>query len=248
MDKNRKLIITLIIVISVLVILLAGVIIYFTIINEKNANNNQIVNINNDDDEINNQNEDTNNIADTFKSIAVESFNAMFEIYKGTEMPASQIGNLLTAIQTNNETNTDEHIIELDNTGITLENQIDTTKKYNVELFYDTEGYVNKIKITEITAIEPTEGGGEQNSVSDMEKLIFNSKFTSYIGEINGIEIEQLMQEIFDNNSTNTEHQITYTSNNLQEISEFLETDRYIITVQYDDAGYISNINIDMKM
>lgn len=248
MDKNRKTIITLIIVVTVLVILLAGVIIYFTIIDEKNANKQQVVDINNDYNENDSQNENTNNVIDDAKEIAIKSFNALYELYKGTEMTASQIKTLLSTIQTNNATNTDGHIVELDNTGITVETQVDTTKKYNVELFYDTEGYVNRIKITEFTGTEPIENGGEQNATSDIEKLIFNSKFTPYIGEITGTKLAELVQAILDNNSTNTEHQIMYTSNNLQEISEFLETDKYIITLKYDDAGYINIINIDKVM
>lgn len=248
MDKNRKTIITLIIVVTVLVILLAGVIIYFTIAEEKNANKQPVVNINNGDDENDNQNEDTNNVLDDAKKLAITTFNAAFEIYKGTEMTASQIKSLLSAIQANNAINTDGHIVELDNTGITQNTQLDSTKKYNVELFYDTEGYVNIIKITEFTATKPIENGGEQNATSDIEKLIFNSKFTPYIGEITGTKLAELVQAILDNNSTNVEHQIMYTSNNLQEISEFLETDKYIITLKYDDAGYINIINIDKVM
>lgn len=248
MDKNRKIIITLIIVITVLVILLAGVVIYFTVIEEKKSNKQPSTNINNNNYLPTNESENTNSILDDTKEIEIQSFNATFEIYEGTEMTSGQIQNLFSTIQTNNTTRTDGHIVNIDTTGITLETQLDATKKYNVELFKDSEGYVNIIKITEFTDTEPIESGENQNTTSSIEQVIFNSKFTPYVGQITGTKLAELVQAILDNNNTNAEHQIAYTSNNLQEISQFLDTDNYIVTLKYDSAGYINIINIDKVM
>lgn len=87
-----------------------------------------------------------------------------------------------------------------------------------------------------------------ENTVSDMEKLTFNTQFTSYLGRITGTKLNNLLQTIQASNSANAEHQISLTSNNLDNLNGILPTDFYIITLVYDTQGYINCININKEI
>lgn len=256
MDRSRNIIITLIIVVTILVIALAGVIIYFTLFQKNNNNNNNIVvdygnNLNTNTNEL--ENTIGNNIVEDSENLAIEAFNSTFKMYEGTNLNSLTIKNLFSSINTNNTTRTDEHIVAIDNQGITNVSNIDDTKTYDVVLSYDNEGYVNSIKITETTTanptVTPTVGEqGNDNTQNDFEKLLFNSKFTNYQGEINGVVLGELFNVLLDSNSKNPNHQIGYTSNNLTQVTEFRQQDLYVITLQYDSNGFVNNINIDAKI
>lgn len=88
-------------------------------------------------------------------------------------------------------------------------------------------------------------------SEDDMEKMLFNSKFMSYFGDITGTQLAELIQlarEVSASSTSTQPHSISFTSNNLQVIDGILATDVYTISFGYDGNGYINTINIDKKM
>lgn len=254
MDKSKRIIAVLLIIITILVIALVGAIVYIVMEKDNNSNNQAMVNTSGYDEddmynEINNE-IDEDDMVDKVENMARQTFNAKFTVYEGSEMTALQIKSLLSAIEANNavessKTNIEEqHLVTLDGTGITKKEQIDNTKKYNVELSYDDDEYVNSIKITEYTGT--TGNNGQQPG--DMEKVIFNTQFTSYLGDITGSELKVLIQKVTASNIANPEHQVTGSSNNMPNLNEIVETDIYTITLSYDTNGYVNNINIDKKI
>ena len=88
----------------------------------------------------------------------------------------------------------------------------------------------------------------EENTTGDMDKLVFNTAFISYLGNITGEKLYTLLSTIEQSNIKYPEHQITLSSNNLQSLNEIVATDIYTITLSYDDNGYVSNIIIDKKL
>lgn len=130
------------------------------------------------------------------------------------------------------------------------ENEIENNTEEN-EVENNTEDeLVNNIEDDDIsTPISPIEGSDDENTtVSDMEKIIFNSQFTSYLGKISVMQLQNLMTAVQTSNSTNTQHQITLTSNNMQDLNGLKDTDYFIITLTYDTEGYINRINIDKQI
>ena len=55
----------------------------------------------------------------------------------------------------------------------------------------------------------------------------------------------QLAQESM---NTDPEHVISVNSNTLHGMDDILETEAYIITLQYDNNGYVNIINIEKKI
>jgi len=256
MDRNRNLIIILIVIILILIIALAGAMVYIFMNQDSNNNNNEIIVDNTANGGNTNEIDD---IEEQANNMAIETFNSMFTIYEDLDLTAAQIKSLISKIESSNETNTD-HIVTLSDEGITDIEQVDSTKKYNVELSYDADGYVNEISIIEITGDvqeepeEPTQNPEEPeaptqgSTTTDMDKLIFNTAFMSYVGNINGDRLNSLLQVIQDSNTKYPEHQITISSNNLSDLNGIASTNIYTITLSYDDDGYISNINIDQQI
>ena len=243
MDRSRNLIIILIVIIVILIIALVGAMVYI-VMNKDNNNNNEIV-VNNTGaaNEIDDIEEQVNNMA-------IETFNSMFTMYEDLELTGAQVKSLISKIESSNETNI-EHIVTLSDEGITDIEQVDTTKKYTVELSYDDDGYVNEISITETSdegEENPEEPETPTQGTDDMDKLIFNTAFMSYVGNINGDRLNSLLQAIQDSNTKYPEHQITISSNNLSDLNGIASTNIYTITLSYDEDGYISNINIDQQI
>lgn len=132
----------------------------------------------------------------------------------------------------------------------TEENEVENNTEEN-EVENNTEDeLVNNIEDDDIsTPISPIEGSDDENTtVSDMEKIIFNSQFTSYLGKISVMQLQNLMTAVQTSNSTNTQHQIALTSNNMQDLNGLKDTDYFIITLTYDTEGYINRINIDKQI
>ena len=88
------------------------------------------------------------------KVLQIKTYNATFEKYGGT-IKGSEVKNLLSDIQTNNNRNTSKiTITHGSNTGDTtsvinnIRNLIRPNKNYTIDFGYDADGYVNTIKIT----------------------------------------------------------------------------------------------------
>lgn len=246
MRNSRKVIIGLIIAVAILIIALIAAIIYIFTIQQSNKNDLLIVDTNKNS---NQENSEQNTVDDEYNDFAVQTFNAIFESYKGRNT-SSQIKSLLSAIDSNNTERTDDYIIELDESGIKNSRGLEENENYNVELFYDDNGYIYKIKITKITDETSNEQQitNVQEPESDIDKLAFNTQFTAYLGDITGKQVNELIEVVQNSLNTRPEHTITVSSNNLGGIDEIIETDIYTITLSYNTEGYASNINIDKKV
>ena len=86
------------------------------------------------------------------------------------------------------------------------------------------------------------------NTGTDMEKLAFNNKFMSYLGELTGTKLNELLDVVVESNKQNPNHKVSASSSTLQGLSEITETDMYVITFEYDDNGYVSVVNIEKKV
>lgn len=256
MNRSRNTIIILVIIIILLTIALAGALAYI-FINQNNDNtekgtNNNTSNIQNTIDE------DEDIESEENEEVAVQAFNELFINYEGTEIPSATVKALISQIEISNTSS--EHLIEINSAGIKTIAQVEDTKKYNVEFSYDDEGYINGVKIVDSSLAtedendnpeneEPiTPGIGNENTTTDMDKLIFNSAFTSYLGNITGERLNMMLQTIVDYSTKYPERVITLSSNNLPDLNGIVTTDIYTITLTYGDDGYVSNINIDKKL
>ena len=244
MDNSRKIIITLIILVVVLVIALTGAIIYIIL---QGNNNTNVPTTNNNINNIDDTNTYTNDIqdddmTDAAEELARETFNSQFTSYEGNNLNSAQIRSLFSVIEASNLSNT-EHQVTIDNTGITSEEELTDTGSYTVELIYGDDDYVDEIKITETNTTTP-------ENEDDMEKLLFNTKFTSYAGEITGEQFSNLLQVIQQSNNDTPDHQVVLTSNNLQQqdLNSINPTDTYVVTLTYDTEGYVQGINVDRKV
>lgn len=179
--------------------------------------------------------------------MAISSFNAMFESYGEIELSGAQVKALLSLIETNNSNPEAQRHVILNENGVTTAEQLDNQKRYIAQFSYDEVGYINEAIITEVTATPPVENNGGQNTSGDMEKLIFNTNFTPYLGDITGTQLNNLLLEIQVSNNNYLNHPVTLSSNNLSDLNGIVATDTYTITCSYDENGYISNINIDKK-
>lgn len=248
MDKSRNLIIILIIIILILIVALVGSMIYIFNNQEKgtNKNENKLENESQNVEYINSIDETENEIADSLKEMEKNSFNVIFEAYEGQNCSKSQVKALISAVETNNSAEDMKHKITLNNSEIVSSEQENNDSRYNIEISYDEDGFVNEITITEASENEVS-GENAGNTAGDMEKLIFNTNLNSYVGDITGKRLNTLLQTIEESNTRYPEHQVTISSNNLQSLNQIVETEVYTITASYDDDGYINNINMDKK-
>ena len=180
-----------------------------------------------------------NNAVANANQTAISTFNEMFSSYVGNAKTGTQVLTLLSIIDNNNVTNT-EHKVNLINSGITSSTPIDADKKYNVELFYDTEGYVNNIEIKEYTG----------TSEEDIEKARFNNEYISFYGngEITGENVKKLIDKILENNASNPEHQIAVKTDTLQGIADIVDTETYLIRLSYDENNWVNTVVLDKKV
>lgn len=246
MGNSKRIVIILIVVVAILIIALTGAILYILVNkNTENLNNKTIVNT--DKPAETNTEEDTNKIKESINNMELETFNSIFKSFEEKNLSSSQVKALFSTIESNNTTRTDEHKVKLDTTGITDIEQIATDKTYIAVFSYDDDGFINEIKVTE-GDLNNLANNNQQEEVDEKAKLEFNTKFTQYLGEITGkqlIELLQVAQETVKNDPT---HEITVSSNNLQNLDGIAETDIYIITLSHDTTGYVNGINIDKKM
>ncbi len=245
MKNGNKRITISIMVIAVLIIALASTIILIIKINK--SKDNPILNTNKNAEE-NITEFDNNNVSGSNNSlddIAKTTFNSMFDPYKDTNLSSTQVKSLLSLIASNNSTRTDGLIIDLTPEWITSEEQIEDEKIYTAEFFYDSNGYINEIKITEYNGTQ--ENNNETDITNDLDKLIFNTKFTPYLGEITAQQLAELVQTIQTTLNTDQRHNINLTSNNLKNLDGITTADVFIVTLTYDTNGYVNQINVDKK-
>ena len=108
------------------------------------------------DKETNIINQSINAIDDGYNKMNVDDFNSDIESYSGTQY-GSTISTLLDNIITKIKKNTDHSITVIyGNTTTskadeitTLKKQFDKTMQYEVSLDYDSNGYINKVTITD---------------------------------------------------------------------------------------------------
>lgn len=152
--KPRKWLLYVLIVISiVIVVVLANKVI--TDRNEKKKEQDKFLDnfFENVDDIISDTN-DAINDDKNYSDVEIRSFNAIFEMYVGTEY-GSSVSRLIDKVNTNNKTN-DEHIITVVfgdiNTADTdeirsIKKSLDDWTEYEVILDYDENGFVNLVTI-----------------------------------------------------------------------------------------------------
>lgn len=80
----------------------------------------------------------------------------------------------------------------------------------------------------------------------DMEKLLFNSDIIAFLGQVKGEQIQQLLDILDKSNYNNPNHQIKISSNTISGPDEIVETEKYVVTLNYNN-GYICTVNIDKK-
>ncbi len=255
--NNRKMVVILMIIVAVLIVALVGAIIYIVLQQQKIANNSTTVNTSNKlDNNINNTNnedlDNTNNTTDELdgvdeqtKDIVIRTFNAQFTAYEGEKVSSRQIKALISIIETNNSTRTDEHTVNISSNGITKADDVLSTKVYKVEVLFDVEGYINEVEITENGDAQDTTEQPSTNQPGDISTLVFNSKFNYYIGDITGSKINDLLKIAQDSVTNYPEHPLTISSNTLTDLNEIVPTETYRVTPSYDTAGYINTLNID---
>ena len=80
------------------------------------------------------------------------------------------------------------------------------------------------------------------DKITSQDVLTFNNQFTDYIGEQTGENVELLYQKVNKSNTTetNNEHQVVWECS--YEMSEILNIEKYNISAEYDNDGYINKI------
>jgi len=91
------------------------------------------------------------------------------------------------------------------------------------------------------------------NLKDNINKEIFNQKFLTNIGKVNGSSVSELFDKVINNNKTNTDYVIsikyneltTSDYNEIENIKKDLKlNDDYDITAEYDENGYINAFSI----
>lgn len=97
-----------------------------------------------------------NNIDDGYNKMDIDDFNFDIETYKGTQY-GSTVSNLLDNVITKIKKNANHSITVMYGETVTskadeittLKKQFDKTSQYEVSLDYDSNGYINKVTITD---------------------------------------------------------------------------------------------------
>lgn len=237
MSKTHKFILIALIVLVTIAIILVGVIVYIKKSDKTEKNNNQNI-INNTNPQV-----DIDNVENKSNELAVKAFNAQFTSYEEERSKSAILKALFSTVKANNEIENNNHIVTFNPNGISQIEQLDPDKYYAVELFYDEEGYVYQILIKENNDITPS-----KDTESDMDKLIFNTKFTTYLGRINGEKLLELINVAQESNQEDEQHQVTVTSTNLDHIEDIVNENYYEITLNYDEeTGYVNTVIIEAK-
>ena len=189
--------------------------------------------------------EKTENIAD---NRIKEDIKEKLEIYSG-EHHGSFALNILDEISTNNQTNPLHKITVVFNSTTTdipeeinkLKKEFDENSQYEVSLYYDNDGYINKVVI--------------QLTKKDTSKShFFNFTYESQSGTQWGVVIHRLLDNVITNNKSNKDHILTVTyknttTSNPEEIKNlkknFDDWTNYEVSLNYDDDGYVNKIVIE---
>ena len=145
---------------------------------------------------------------------------------------------IIIIIQNSNEDNNQE--IPIISTGNTTTNKVDNTIKETInttkDLISTGENILNTTQnITEEVA----------ENTDNMGAKVFNSNFERYEGEQKGSSVKSLIQKV--DASSNTEHKIKLTSNDIEDFNNIKTSSSYVVTLKYGTDGYVSEINIDTK-
>ena len=168
---------------------------------------------------------------------------------------------ILVLTNKSNNAAKNQGVIEANKTQNVLNENTENEANENTNLSNESQNTINNNETnTNANTNEVLPIGSQDNnnqivtqdtSEDDMEKMLFNSKFMSYFGDITGTQLAELIQlagEVSSSSTSTQAHSISFTSNNLQVIDGILETDVYTISFGYDGNGYINTINIDKKM
>ena len=168
---------------------------------------------------------------------------------------------ILVLTNKSNNAAKNQGVIEANKTQNVLNENTENEANENTNLSNESQNTINNNETnTNANTNEVLPIGSQDNnnqivtpdtSEDDMEKMLFNSKFMSYFGDITGTQLAELIQlasEVSASSTSTQPHSISFTSNNLQVIDGILETDVYTISFGYDGNGYINTINIDKKM
>lgn len=117
-------------------------------------NNNANADDNNDDDD---DESGSSSMEETAKQMEIQTFNSLFSSYVGTNVSSAQCKSLLSAVLSSNSTN-EEHQINATVNGDECTSaaaigaamqELNSSKKYTIEMAKDADGYINEITIDE---------------------------------------------------------------------------------------------------
>jgi len=194
---------------------------------------------------------------------SIESYNAYFEKFKGTQGASSTV-TLLDRVIDNNKKNENLKIevvcanIISTNPDSILEMKASIVRKHYYEISFD---YNDNKRIKRITINDL----GEKVVINDEDKVVddffgevnkknFNSLFEMTSGLKNGFFVKGLVDNIINSNQKYSEKQIVLTVDNqelktVDEMKEFRnginDWTEYDVTLTYDDEGYVCDIAIE---
>ena len=173
-----------------------------------------------------------------------EDFNNDYEFYSGTKYYSS-VKMLLDKVITNNKTNNRKINVVYNekNTSDTdeiknIKNSLSEDKSYEVSVDYGDDGYANKITI-------------ERSKDKESAKW-FNSSYEIHSGTKSGMTVKHVLDNVITNNKTNEDIiNVTYNGIKTSDVNEitniksnFSDWNNYEISFDYDEYGYINNVNI----
>ena len=95
------------------------------------------------------------------------------------------------------------------------------------------------------------QGSSLLDTMSEQEKAMFNSKFTPYEGTVIGTNIKALLNNVMSNNQSETGRKVDVIINNTtvtedinSAITQIMSSNKYNVTFEYSDEGYVNLIKI----
>lgn len=87
---------------------------------------------------------------EAFASYEISAFNEKFTPYVGEEVRGSEVNAMIKTVQNNSlsSAGTEGHWVKVTLDGAEISENVDSTKTYNIEAVYDTEGYVIEMQVT----------------------------------------------------------------------------------------------------
>ena len=239
--KPRKWLLVVLIIIAIIIIVILG---GKFVSDREDKKNNGLFDI--IDNQINND-DFNSDFSDAKDKITKEFFNQSINMYIGTSY-GSQVSSLLDVIITNNKTNSKllitvkyEDAVTTNPTEIkNMKTNFSTSKKYEVSVEYNENGYINEILIE------------KYKDPADAEH--FNWKYESSAGTKYGLQVNNLLDSIITNNKTNEDQVISvkYGSINTTDTNEirnlkksFSDWTEYEVILDYDKDGYVNLVTIE---